>query len=77
MEFKIGDKVRVREDSPNALENFNEGTIVGKYEWPTPSGKFGRHWIVKFPGFKGHDGGIEDGTFDKWELKDDELEIIP
>ena len=75
-EFKIGDKVRVREDSPNVLENFNEGTIVGKYEWKSHLGKLGIHWTVKIPEFVGHDGDIEDGTFDKWFFTGDELTKI-
>jgi ribosomal protein L21E len=64
--FQIGDKVKINWTGDKSHGKI--GTIVEKRS---------TDWLVKIPGFKGHDGDIEDGTEDKWYVPEENLTKLP
>jgi hypothetical protein len=65
--FKVGDRVKISWAGDKS--NGKIGTIVKKCNDTC--------WTIKIPGFAGHDGGIKDGTRDKWWANEFSLTKLP
>ena len=65
--FKIGDRVKIK--WPGNRSDGKIGTIVKDC--------CDTIWTVKIPNFKGHAGGIFDGTENKWSVSEEKLIKLP
>lgn len=68
MKFKIGDKVKAVNDDPKEYI----GIIKKISEYDSYYCKF----LVKFKGFRGHDGGINDPDNECWFCLESDIELI-